>query len=72
MPFGSPRPSVTFTNIGFVVIGGLLMYVQSGIFWWLGLILLLLGLFLGLIMGSWFQLLPGSKPIGKRDDSDST
>ena len=68
MAFGSPRPSVTFVNLGIVLVGVLLMSTQHGYVWWAGLALLIFGLVMGLIMGSWFQLLPGSKPIGKRDD----
>jgi len=68
MPFGSPRPSVTLTNVVIVVAGALLIYTQNSYLWWLGLILLVFGLVAGFLMGTWFQLLPGSKPVGKRDD----
>jgi hypothetical protein len=60
---------VTLTNISSVIIGGVLMLTKYTYLWWLGLALFSFGVAMGLIMGSWFQLLPRSKPIGRRPDS---
>lgn len=68
MGFGNPRPSITFTNLTMTVVGVVLASTQSGLFRWIGVVLAVAFFVLGLIMGSWFQLLPGGKRIGHRDD----
>ena len=67
MAFGAPRPVVTIINIAFVVGGFVVLICCSGWIRWIGLPLLIWGLLAGLIMGSWAQLFPGSRPSGRRD-----
>jgi uncharacterized Tic20 family protein len=69
MPFGSPRPIFTIVNLLFILAGICILTVVNSWLRWLGIPLILWGVFTGLIMGSWSQLLPGSKPIGKRQES---
>lgn len=68
MAFGYPRTSVTLTNITLTLVGIILSATQTGWLRLIGIAVLLTFLFAGLIMGSWTQLLPGGRKIGRRDE----
>ena len=71
MAFGSPRPILTIINLAFIVGGVVLLWVSTTWIRWLGIPLLLWGGLVGLMMGCWTQLLPGTKPVGRRKEADS-
>jgi hypothetical protein len=52
------------------IFGIALFVLQSGLFRWIGAALALFFFIAGLMMGSWWQLLPRSRPIGKRRDQE--
>jgi len=68
MGFGHPRRSVTLTNLTMTVLGVILGATQTGWLRGIGIVVVLVFFFAGLIMGSWTQLLPGGRKIGHRDD----
>jgi len=68
MAFGSPRPSVTATILTVTLVGTTLAFAFDGVVRWTGIAIALGGFSIGLLLGSWFQLLHGSKPVGRRKD----
>jgi len=68
MAFGSPGPMVRAINILLVVGGLLILVLVDSWLRWFGIPLLLWGLMAGFMMGSWSFLIPGSKPVGRRED----
>ena len=68
MAFGSPRLVVTIVNL-LITAGGIgLATTTTGPPRWVGFAVALSGLGSGTLMGSCSQLLPGVKPMARRED----
>ena len=64
MAFGAPRLSVAFVNLAIVFVGLLLALTGDGCLRGFGCGLAGFGFLMGFLLGSWFRLLPKTKPEG--------
>ena len=69
MAFGQPPLSVTCVNMALVMGGTTGAFFVESWLRWLCAAIAFVGLLLGFMMGSWSFLIPGCKPVGRREDN---